>query len=399
MAKTNQEEQRKAPILRFKGFTNDWEQRELGNLFTERNERSLNGELLSVTLANGVVKFNDLNKKDNSNIKSGKYKVVKKNDIPYNSMRMWQGASGVSLYEGIVSPAYTVLIPTKQVDSKFYSILFKKQSILILFSRFSQGLTSDTWNLKYPILKKIKVPFTKLNEQKIISDIFNKIDNLLVLYERKSNLLSQMKKYFLDNLFTENKYPNLRFKSYKDPWINKKISDFLSKPLKEKVSVNETSKILTVQLNLRGVTSGAVRSSLKLGATNYYKRKAGQLIYGKQNLFNGALAIIPEKYNNFVTSGDVPSLDINNISSDFIYYLFSRDNFYKKTEIYATGTGSKRIHEDVLLKIKIYVPQNINEQKQISNIIKTFIKIDSKYEKKLHLLRKIKQKLLDTMFI
>lgn len=128
-----------------------WEQRELGDLFVERKETSLHGELLSVTLSHGVVKFKELNKKNNSNIKSGNYKVVKPNDIPYNSMRMWQGASGVSPYEGIVSPAYTVLIPTKGIYSNFYAILFKKRSILNLFTRFSQGLTSDTWNLKYPI--------------------------------------------------------------------------------------------------------------------------------------------------------------------------------------------------------------------------------------------------------
>ena len=183
--------------------TKVWEQRKLGNLFNERKEKSTKGELLSVTLSNGVTKFSDLNKKNNSNIKSGNYKVVKKNDIPYNSMRMWQGASGVSSYDGIVSPAYTVLVPNRNSNSNFYAVLFKKKSILNLFTRFSQGLTSDTWNLKYPILKDIIVPFTNLEEQKRIFKIFNVINNLLALYAKKSSCLDSCIAYFIRILYDD----------------------------------------------------------------------------------------------------------------------------------------------------------------------------------------------------
>ena len=76
-------------------------------------------------------------------------------------MRMWLGASGYSPYNGILSPAYTVLIPTEKVDSKFISYMFKKEKMLQQFQKYSQGLTSDTWNLKYPMLKDIPVLFPK----------------------------------------------------------------------------------------------------------------------------------------------------------------------------------------------------------------------------------------------
>ena len=143
------------PILRFSGFDDAWEQRKLGEVLTERSERSSEGDLISVTINSGVVKASFLDKKDNSSSDKSNYKVVKRNDIAYNSMRMWQGASGFSPYDGILSPAYTVLIPTKEVDSKFISYLFKKDKMLQEFQRYSQGLTSDTWNLKYPMLKNI----------------------------------------------------------------------------------------------------------------------------------------------------------------------------------------------------------------------------------------------------
>lgn len=379
--------------------TKIWEQRQLGKLFNERKEKSTKGELLSVTLSNGVTKFSDLNKKDNSNIKSGNYKVVKKNDIPYNSMRMWQGASGVSQYNGIVSPAYTVLVPNKNSNSNFYAILFKKESILNLFTRFSQGLTSDTWNLKYPILKDINVPFTNLEEQKRIFKIFNVVNNLLALYERKLKLLSQVKKYFLDNLFAKKEYPNLRFKGYEDTWLKSKFSKFLSIPEKVKVTIDSPSRILTVKLNLGGVQKGANRTTLKLNSTTYYLRKAGQLIYGKQNLFNGSLAIIPSQFEGYVTSGDVPSLNINNIDKRFLYYYIARKSFYKKTEAYSSGTGSKRIHEKTFLGFNIVYPEDLKEQEKISKLISSINSNIELYRSKKNNLMAIKKNLLNAMFI
>ena len=102
-------------------------------------------------------------------------------------MRMWQGASGFSPYDGILSPAYTVLIPTKEVDSKFISYMFKKEKMLQQFQRYSQGLTSDTWNLKYPMLKNIPAILPGLTEQVKIRSILEQFDSLIALHQRKQN--------------------------------------------------------------------------------------------------------------------------------------------------------------------------------------------------------------------
>lgn len=141
----------KVPKIRFKGFTGDWEERKIGDCFDERKEGMPNGELLSVTINEGVKRFSELERHDSSNQDKSKYKKVCIGDIAYNSMRMWQGASGVSTYEGIVSPAYTILKPKNGINSKFVSYLFKKKDILYIFQVNSQGITSDNWNLKFPI--------------------------------------------------------------------------------------------------------------------------------------------------------------------------------------------------------------------------------------------------------
>ena len=189
------------PMIRFKGFNDNWGEKKLGDVFLERSTRSAEGELISVTINSGVVKSDTLDRKDNSSSDKSNYKQVKIGDLAYNSMRMWQGASGYSPYEGILSPAYTVLIPKAEINSKFFAYMFKKTTLLQEFQRFSQGLTSDTWNLKYPALKNIKVSVPSFEEQNKIAEILSKLDNNIFLYQDKLNKLDELKKSLLQQMF------------------------------------------------------------------------------------------------------------------------------------------------------------------------------------------------------
>lgn len=194
----------KVPEIRFKGFTDEWEQRKLGEVLKERSERA-NGseELLSVTIGNGVIKQADSDKRNTASDDKSNYKIVRKGDLPYNSMRMWQGAVGNSEYDGIVSPAYTVLVPTEEANSKFFMELFKKESTLQIFQRWSQGLTSDTWNLKYPALSTIQFYIPSVFEQTKIADYFIQLDHLITLHQHKCEELKKLKKFMLQNMFTQ----------------------------------------------------------------------------------------------------------------------------------------------------------------------------------------------------
>ena len=190
------------PKVRFLNYTDTWEQRKLGEVFNERTERAKgNEELLSVTINNGVIRQIDSDKRNIASEDKSNYKIVQIGDVPYNSMRMWQGAVGNSEYNGIVSPAYTVLVPSTNADSKFFVELFKKNSTLNIFQRWSQGLTSDTWNLKYPILSKIEFYMPMIDEQKKIGSLFSKLDNLITLHQSKCDKLKEVKKYMLQNMF------------------------------------------------------------------------------------------------------------------------------------------------------------------------------------------------------
>ena len=166
-------------------MVNAWEQRKFSDFFEERNERSGNGELISVTVGSGIKKFNELGRFDSKPEDMSNYKRVVEGDIAYNSMRMWQGASGYSPYTGILSPAYTVITPKYGVSAMFFSYVLKRPYMVHLFEINSQGLTSDTWNLKYPAFSQIDTiaPITN-DEQNKIASIFSKIDNLITLHQR-----------------------------------------------------------------------------------------------------------------------------------------------------------------------------------------------------------------------
>lgn len=190
------------PEIRFKGFTDAWEQRELGECFSERVESMPDGELISVTINDGIKKFSELGRHDNSNDDKSKYKKVCIGDIAYNSMRMWQGASGYSPYEGIVSPAYTVLSPNSNIYSKCVAYQFKLPQTIHIFQINSQGITSDNWNLKYPALSKIKINVSRsLEEQRLIAEFFTHLDRLITLHQRKLEKLKNIKKACLEKMF------------------------------------------------------------------------------------------------------------------------------------------------------------------------------------------------------
>lgn len=189
-------------IKKIKLSTQEWNLQKISSIFKERNQRNKNGMLLSVSISKGVYPFSENDRKDNSSNDKSNYKEVKINDLAYNSMRMWQGAVGVSKYNGIVSPAYTVITPKKKENPNFYYYYFKNKRMLFNFRQHSQGLTSDTWNLKFPLFEKIliQVPSDREEEQRI-SSLFKQIDKSIKLSKIQIKKLTSIKQFLLQNMF------------------------------------------------------------------------------------------------------------------------------------------------------------------------------------------------------
>lgn len=189
---------------RLPGFNGTWKTDRLGKLFFERKETNCeNLEMLAITGTQGIIPRKELDLKDNSSEDKSKYLRVCVGDIGYNTMRMWQGVSAYSNYEGIVSPAYTILKPSSSINAKYFAYLFKMPEIIFLFYRFSQGLVDDTRNLKYENFKKIKVCYPPdMKEQTAIAEVLSTADHEIYLLQQDIEQEKQKKKALMQLLLT-----------------------------------------------------------------------------------------------------------------------------------------------------------------------------------------------------
>lgn len=175
----------------------------LGELFKNRKEtKCCNLELLSVCEGKGIIPRSLLNAKDNSNEDKSKYLKVCIGDLAYNTMRMWQGRCGVSKYEGIVSPAYTVCIPTDKIDVDYMYYMFRTPHMIHDFWRYSQGIVEDTLNLKFNNFEVIKVLIPDLDIQKKVAEVLRTSEEEIKILNSKLEALKEQKKGLMQKLLT-----------------------------------------------------------------------------------------------------------------------------------------------------------------------------------------------------
>lgn len=188
---------------RLPGCSGAWARHRLGALFTERNDTGhIYLPLLSVTRHLGVVPHCEANDKDSSSSDKSSYKRILPGDVGYNTMRMWQGISALSEREGIISPAYTVCTPRHNINASFAAQLFKFPPIIYLFYRYSQGLVSDTWNLKFRHFAQISVDIPPVSEQIRIAAVLGATDQEIALLGKKLAALRELKKGLMQKLLT-----------------------------------------------------------------------------------------------------------------------------------------------------------------------------------------------------
>ena len=403
--------EKRKPDIRFKGFTDDWEQRKLGDCFTERVESMPDGELISVTINDGIKKFSELGRHDNSNDDKSKYKKVCVGDIAYNSMRMWQGASGYSSYEGIVSPAYTVLSPNSGINSKCLAYQFKLPEMIHTFQVKSQGITSDNWNLKYPALSQIEIFVSKdEQEQAQIAEYFENLDHLITLHQRKYDKLINVKKFMLQKMFPQSgsNVPEIRFAGFTDVWEQRKFGDITE--IKSALRVHKEEWTNTgvpfyrssdVMSAINGTTNtkAFISEELyeKLSSTSGKLEKGDVLVTGGGSVGNPY--IVPNNEPLYTKDADLLWIKNNEkFDSYFVYEFFFSPVF--RTYLESISHVGTIAHYTItqLADTPIALP-SIEEQKQIGVCFKNLDNLITLHHSKLEKLKNIKKSMLEKMFI
>ena len=380
------------PRLRFKGFEGEWNKAALGKLFTERIESNVNGEMLSVTMNNGVIKASENGRFDNSNSDKSHYKVVKVNDIAYNSMRMWQGASGCSAYEGIVSPAYTVVTPVEGIDSNFFAYLFKTPSVIRKFRLHSQGLTSDTWNLKYPAFSKISVSYPKdIEEQRLIASFLSSLDKQISAQQQQLERLKQMKQACLCLLFPDNQSitPPLRFKGFKGEWITMKFTDlfiFLQNNSLSRAELATTGEVKNIHYGDVLIKFGELIDMSKDEVPFIKNKTVAGMLSANCLLQNGDVVFADAAEDNtvgksseIISMGEdrvvsglhtIPCRPTRTFSEGFLGYYLNAPSFHDQLLPMIQGTKISSISKKALMNTCITFPDDLEEQRRIASFFR-----------------------------
>ena len=251
-----------------------------------------------------------------------------------------------------------------------------------------KGITMDE-------IKHIAVSIPSFTEQQKIASFLSLIDDRLEVSAKIIKELKTQKAGLQDAIFKQ----RLRFPGFSDPWTQTSLGEVVRLPEQIEVSSPKLEDILSVKLHGKGIARTNA-TTLQLGATKYYIRKQGQLIYGKQNFHNGAIALISENYDNGITSKDIPSFDLNRqlVAPLFLLSFLLRTEYYTAMEVYTTGTGSKRLKEDVFFNLPVSFP-SLGEQEKIAAFLSL---IDERIEVEERLLRKYEEQkryLLQQMFV
>lgn len=341
-------------------------------------------------------------KYDSSTLKN--YKLVQPGDFII-SLRSFQGGFETSYLTGITSPAYTIFnfIDNQSQNHMFWQYLFKRKNFINSLKKVTFGIR-DGKAISFSQFGDVKVEYPDFDEQKHIAITLNKIDDTIQLHEDYLQLLYDFRSFLLQKMFSINDtFPNLRFKQFNDKWKYKKlgeVADIVSGGTPDTTkhdywngSINwytpaEVGNKIFVSDSQRKITNiGLENSSAKIlpVGTVLFTSRAGigktAILKEKGSTNQGFQSIVPKK--KFLDS----------------YFIFSMSNILKKYgESHGAGSTFLEISGKELAKARISLP-SITEQKNISKVLFKLDTIITLQKQEIDNLKKLKQFLLQNMFI
>lgn len=362
-------------------------------VFAEVKERDHpEADMLSVTITKGVIRqqalLEDTAKKDSSNLDKSAYKLVRPGDIAYNKMRAWQGAVGVSEYEGIVSPAYVVQRPREGAAPRYLHYLLRTPAFAKEAERWSYGITSDMWSLRPEHFKMIYSCRPPLPEQAAIVRFLDHADRRIRRYIRAKQklikLLEEQKQAIIHRAVTRGLDPNVRLRPSGVGWLGDVPEHWEVLPMRRRWLVTDC-KHLTVPFvdDADGIPLASVRevqsfelslAKAKRTSENSFKSlieggrqpRKGDLIYCR-NVSVGAAAIVNTD-EPLAMGQDVCLIRSNAESQRFLNYFLRSPAMQQQLALLQVGSTFNRINVADIKALVIVVPPR-NEQDSIVDFL------------------------------
>lgn len=229
------------------------------------------------------------------------------------------------------------------------------------FERMATGSTVKTIGLGY--FKTLQIPLPRICEQRAIASALDTWDTAIQKTEQLIAAKERLYSHELSRLIGRSNSTHAKV-GLANEQVSKNAAGERMTTLGELLTEcrdpdidHDPAKRLTVRLHLQGVEPRSVRGTESDGSTLYFRRSAGQLIYGKQNIFRGAIGIIPPELDGYSSTQDLPAFSIaKDVEPQWLYFWLSRKSLYSSLEALAAGSGSKRLHPEELYKVRILLP-------------------------------------------
>ena len=403
----------KKPKIRFKGFTNAWEQQTLSNISTRvfRKNTNLESTLpLTISAQYGLVDqytyFN--NRVASKNLSN--YFLLKKGEFAYNKSYSDGYPFGAvkcleNYDQGVLSTLYIIFKPNnKLVDSQYLIAYYDTDNWhKEVAERASEGARNHgLLNISADDFFDTKLTISKnLSEQTKIGTFLKQVDKLITLHQRKCEKLQNIKKSLLEKMFPKNneKFPAIRFKGFTNAWEQCKLQEVIEEYI-EKTTIQNQYPVLTSSQQ-KGIILQEEYFSNRQITTNdnigYYVLPYGYFTYRSRSDTD----IFVFNRNNIINKGIIsyfyPVFSAKNVDATFLLYRLNNGT-KKQIRIAAEGTGQHVLSIKKFKEIKALFPLT-EEQTQIGKTLETIDKLLTLHQRQVEKLQNIKKALLEKMFV
>lgn len=399
------------PKIRFKGFTNDWEQckfEDFGNVAMckriFKNETTDSGDV-------PFYKIGTFGGTADAFITTEKYKNYKLNFSFPKKGDILLSASGtigrIVEYNGENSyfqdSNIVWLNHNESIKNNFLKVLYP----IVKWDGIEGSTIKRLYNGNF-LNTSFRIPNT--NEQDKIGQLFTNIDNLIILHQRKCDKLVKLKKSLLEKMFPQNNavIPEIRFKGFIDDWEHHKLKDIIRKPVTD--GPHETPELLESGIpfvSVEAIHDGIIdlkkcRGYISEQEDKIFKQKytpeIGDVFFTKAATI-GRVAIVEKLGFNIWSPIGAIKPDFNKTTSKYLYYALQTSNIMKEAILGSNNSSQYNLGMDTIENFNIDIPASFKEQKDISGLLTNIDNIITLHQHKNDKLNKIKQSLLNDMFV
>ena len=401
----------KKPALRFKGFTDPWEQRKLEEYLEVSSQKNFEGiytkeDVLSVSGDFGIVNQIEFQGRSFAGASVANYGVVETGDIVYTKSPLKSNPYGIIKANkgknGIVSTLYAVYKPKQSVNPEFVQIYFEQDARMnnYMHPLVNKGAKND---MKVSAENALmgQIVFPDIKEQRTISEFFRNLETLITLHQRKYEKLVNIKKSMLNKMFPPNgaSVPEIRFKGFTDPWEQRKLKELYFQLTERNTDLLPYQKTLSVAtMSFKTDGNGAADTSL----ANYKRLRTGDIAFEGHTSkeFRYGRFVLNDVGDGIMSPRFSALRPLHEMPINFWKYYIHYEPIMRKVLVNSTkaGTMMNELVINDFLQGSILVP-SMAEQQAIGRFFKQLDTLITLHQRKLEKLQNIKKSCLEKMFV